>query len=149
MSKLSQIQAYNLSHTWFKAEGQDELSSNRISFGTIIQLYVFEYFYNGANATRQRAGITGWIKSHHYEWHARFFHSLFRSSKNNPTDTTVLSVYDVNNAPMIENINLLSNFLLQKGIPTSGVVVDSAIARRVSPELNVFNWTDAYTFSKK
>lgn len=149
MFSLDDEAAYELSHHWFLIDGKDKLEMHGVSIGLVLQLYVFEYFFRGANKTRDRRGLKGWLKKRHLEWHARFLHSFFKRGRSKEQSSDVLVFYDVNNSPMVQSLNLVATALSECNIKSLGVAVDRDLSSLVYGPMDTIQWTEFYNISNE
>lgn len=144
MIALNEDIAYQLSHNWFLVDGEDRLIVGGVSLGLVFQLLVFEYFFKQANETKHRSGIKGILKARHLEWSARFFHSYLTQKKGVLNHVDLLTVYDVNNTPMIESANLVADTCKCQQLAVAGVVVDKSLCQQASNNIDILYLTNAY-----
>lgn len=144
MTFLDEETAYQLSHNWFLIDGKDFQVVDGVSIGLVLQLVTFEFFFKNANETRQRKGCKGLLKKKHLEWQARFLYSYLTQWKVNLPQVDLVTVFGVNNSPMIESANLVAHTCSSEQLSTGGIVVDKSIHLQVASTLECYYWTSAY-----
>lgn len=138
-------QCYDVSHNWFVVDGIDLTKVDGVSLGKVTQLQVFEKLFESSQVNADRNDIRSIIKSFNLEWVARAFLSMF-DSVNDAEGADVLLVYDVNNDPMIDAINIIGLSLEEKGYSVLAVVVDKTIARKCKLTRKI-SWFKCFYFS--
>ncbi len=79
-----------------------------------------------------------------------FFHSKFIAKseyKNSFYD--ILLMYDVNNKPMIENLNLIATELLKKNINLAAITIDNNIRKQIIKGIPVYFLSNFYKLIKE
>jgi len=139
-------EAFDISLTWYKCKGIDISLFHDISLGYVFQVYIYEKLYPKANSVDEFLSLTKVIKHLGYDWQVRFFHSkLLPIPKVKQYD--VIMIYDVNNKPMIKNLNLVAEELLKRKISVAALTVDSKIKSQILPNIPVFFLSKFYNFS--
>ena len=123
---LKEESVYNISHNWFLHNDNDFTKFLNISIGQIIQLYTFELLFNKAHPISSNITIKNIIKRLELHWQARFFYNYFFSKSNYDKNKKydLLLVYDVNNNPMIENLNKVAKSALSEGLSILALTID-------------------------
>ncbi|AEH44611.1 Ribosomal protein L35 [Thermodesulfatator indicus DSM 15286] len=149
IEKVNEKVALNISRNWYICRNEDVSLFANLSLGRILQIYIYEKFYPQANSVANTRNLKNMIKRLGYEWHLRFFHSKALSFKNQKKkqNCDVLLIYDVNNKPMIKNLNLVAQELLKRKISVAAVTIDANIKKQISENLSIYFLSEFYTIS--
>lgn len=131
MSKLDSYEekCYRASHNWFVLNGEDFTLVDKISVGRVLQLQVFEKLFEKSQINADKLDVKSIIKRIGLEWSIRSVFSFFDRNKDLESIDYLL-VYDVNNDPMIDALNIVGNSLESAKESVAAVYVDKNIRKK-------------------
>jgi len=141
---MSDEQLYALSHRWYFDGDRDPLVFQDVSMGLVLQVASYQFFAGGQLSGHISVGVSGWLKRYQLLWPLRFWLAKFVVRSNAVMNSAnILTLFDINNDPLIDNLNILS-LRLKETHRVCCVVVDNLVSHNVSKKLPVVAWSKYY-----
>ena len=142
---LSEGRCEEIAQTWFKVDGDDSSEFDGVSMGELLRLKVFEQLYKRAQVADDGLSIKQMVKRLGLDGVLRALLSFF-SGDDDIQEKDYLFIYDINNKPMIDALNLLAISLVAKGESVGAVTIDHAISEQCSVK-GKLTWFGVFAFA--